>query len=84
MIFLTLKEDLPCYNCIHRTGEETCKAFPNGIPEIFNNGSDVHVVKHPGQTGDFLLEETKEYEERMAEVSRKANERGIRYYNVGD
>jgi len=71
----TLLEDLPCHNCIHRIDGDTCKAYPNGIPEYYNNGSDVHVEKEPEQVGDFLLEETEEYKEKWAEISRKANEK---------
>ena len=82
MSFFTLREDLPCHNCIHRIDKETCKAYPNGIPEEFNNGTDIHVVKHSGQTGDFLLETTEKYEKKMAgwraEADREGQERRAR------
>jgi len=69
---VTLLEDLPCRNCIHRIDEDTCKAFPDGIPEVFNYGSNIHVAKKPDQVGDFLLEETEEYKKRMAERRARA------------
>jgi len=72
---VTLKSMLPCHNCKHRINEETCKAFPESIPEIFNLGYNIHTGKHPDQTGDFLLEPTEEYEERMANRREDADRR---------
>ena len=74
MRYLILPEDLPCYNCIHRTGDKICKAFPNGIPDEFDRGINIHHIKHPAQVGDFLLEKTEEYKIRRANRSRIANE----------
>jgi len=73
---VTLKSMLPCHNCRHRINEETCKAFPKSIPEIFNLGGNIHTVKHPDQTGDFLLEPTEAYEEKMAERRAEADRKG--------
>jgi len=72
---VTQLEDLPCQNCIHRINEDTCKAFPNGIPEDYNYGGDIHESKEYNQVGDYLLETTEEYEKRMEEKRRKADEK---------
>ena len=73
----TLLEDLPCQNCIHRIDGDTCKAFPDGIPEDYNYGGDIHESKSEEykQVGDYLLETTEEYEKRREEKRRKANEK---------
>jgi hypothetical protein len=67
-----LPEDIACRNCIHRTGKETCKAFPNGIPEDYHWGIDVHLQKDDDQVGDFLLEETEEYLARRERIRAEA------------
>jgi hypothetical protein len=72
---VTFRKDMPCHNCIHRIDDKTCKAYPNGIPEYYNNGSNIHTIKKPDQVGDFLLEETEEYKKRMEEISKKANKK---------
>jgi len=77
MSFFTLIEDIPCRNCIHRIDEETCKAYPNGgIPEEFNNGGNIHIIKEPDQVGDFLLETTEEYKKKKAEWRAEADREG--------
>ena len=68
----TLLEDLPCRNCIHRIDEDTCKAYPNGIPEDYNDGIDIHVEKDTDQVGDYLLETTEEYKKNVAEERARA------------
>jgi len=45
-----------CDICKHRTEGETCKAFPNGIPEMFIMNTYPHSVKEPDQQDDFVFE----------------------------
>jgi hypothetical protein len=45
-----------CDICKHRTEGETCKAFPDGIPEDFTSGTYPHRGKHPSQKNDIVFE----------------------------
>ena len=38
----------------------SCKAFPDGIPEIILNGEDNHTEPLKGQTGNYVFEELKD------------------------
>jgi hypothetical protein len=40
-----------CSYCIHKTGPETCKAFPRGIPSIVQSGYWDHRKPFPDDSG---------------------------------
>lgn len=45
-----------CFSCRNYKDENTCKAFPKGIPEEIFNGKKEHTEPIKGQTGDFVFE----------------------------
>lgn len=49
----------PCNECQNRTGDLTCKAFPDEIPDIILHGKDLHILPLPGQKNDIVFERTK-------------------------
>ena len=40
-----------CDLCAHRDGNETCTAFPGGIPEAILTGDHDHTEPYPGDNG---------------------------------
>ena len=46
-----------CLRCVHYLKENTCKAFPKGIPEEINFGKN-HIKPYEGDNG-FQFEEKK-------------------------
>ena len=48
-----------CDPCVHYLGDETCAAFPDGIPKEIRNGENYHLKPYPGDHGiRFELDET--------------------------
>ncbi len=48
-----------CIYCKHRTGEQVCKAFPEGIPDQVFWGNDPHTVPMDGDNGIIFEPEEK-------------------------
>jgi hypothetical protein len=45
-----------CAKCLHfNFSELNCKAFPNGIPEIFLSGKEVHSKVEKNQVGNIIF-----------------------------
>jgi hypothetical protein len=41
-----------CFECIHlHADQQTCDAYPDGIPTVFMYGDKVHTVPYPGDHG---------------------------------
>jgi len=45
-----------CYQCKHFLKNETCKAYPKGIPPKLFLGPYWHIMLLPDQEGEFLFE----------------------------
>jgi len=63
---ITLDKDIyneptQCVTCEHLIDyvDETCKAFPDGIPKEILTGEFKHTKKHPEQDNDIVREEIK-------------------------
>ena len=52
----------PCWGCRHKSKpfDNTCKAFPDGVPVAILEGKDKHTEKHRGQDNDIVFEAIKE------------------------
>ena len=48
-----------CYMCKHRIQENTCEAFPAGIPEEILTGENDHTKPLPDQENDIVYEPIK-------------------------
>lgn len=48
----------PCLRCKHQL-LFGCKAYPDGIPDQFAQGSEIHDTVQEDQVGDFVFEEGK-------------------------
>jgi len=47
-----------CAGCAHfDLTDYVCPAFPDGVPDHFLDGSEVHLVVAPDQTGDLVFTE---------------------------
>ena len=50
-----------CHKCINYNVNNTCSAFPNGIPVDILTGKLKHTVKFPEQVGDDVFEDRIEF-----------------------
>lgn len=50
-----------CKICAHYTQNQTCKAFPNGIPAPLWSGENPHRESYPGDQGIFYRQKPRSF-----------------------